>query len=244
MPEHVHLLVSEPAKGDPSKVLQVLKQKVSRALHDRRRKPRPEQSSLDFPPSETRVGALWQRRFYDFNVWSSEKLKEKLEYMHANPVKRKLVVHPKDWPWSSWGYYTKGEQGLIRIDPLGAGTESLCDRKEKSKPAPLHTKGCGTQHLLAADACATRLGGEVRGDDPGGGGDGPGDEEGGPRQSCPRRGQKLRGPDEEGEQAQHSGFCGGGYTRQDPEQHAETAGHLSDAGQVGPADSKRKPRGH
>jgi putative transposase len=146
MPEHVHLLVSEPAKGDPSKVLQVLKQKVSRALHDRRRKPRPEQSSLDFPPSETRVGALWQRRFYDFNVWSSEKLKEKLEYMHANPVKRKLVVHPKDWPWSSWGYYTKGEAGLIRIDPLGDGTEIPHDRKEKSKPAPLKTEGCGTQH--------------------------------------------------------------------------------------------------
>src|SRR5215467_691423 len=39
MPEHVHLLIGEPAKGNPSKVLQVLKQKVSRAL--RRMKVRP-----------------------------------------------------------------------------------------------------------------------------------------------------------------------------------------------------------
>ena len=30
MPEHVHLLMSEPKRGDPSKVLQVLKQRVSR----------------------------------------------------------------------------------------------------------------------------------------------------------------------------------------------------------------------
>jgi REP element-mobilizing transposase RayT len=37
MPEHVHLLISEPEKGNTSVVLQVLKQKVSRAL---RKKPR------------------------------------------------------------------------------------------------------------------------------------------------------------------------------------------------------------
>jgi REP-associated tyrosine transposase len=30
MPEHVHLLVSEPSGSNPSKVLQVLKQRVSR----------------------------------------------------------------------------------------------------------------------------------------------------------------------------------------------------------------------
>ena len=38
MPEHVHLLLSEPKKGSPSKVLQVLKQKVSRALRGRGKK--------------------------------------------------------------------------------------------------------------------------------------------------------------------------------------------------------------
>jgi putative transposase len=45
---------------------------------------------------------FWQRRFYDFNVYSRKKLREKLEYMHANPVVRKLVTHPREWPWSSW----------------------------------------------------------------------------------------------------------------------------------------------
>jgi REP element-mobilizing transposase RayT len=32
MPEHVHLLVSEAGRKNPSKILQVLKQKVARAL--------------------------------------------------------------------------------------------------------------------------------------------------------------------------------------------------------------------
>jgi 5-methylcytosine-specific restriction endonuclease McrA len=34
---------------------------------------------------------VWQRRFYDFNVWSEEKRLEKLDYMHGNPVQRALV---------------------------------------------------------------------------------------------------------------------------------------------------------
>jgi len=119
MPEHVHLLLSEPKKGSPSKVLQVLKQKVSRALRGRGKKSVSGQLLLPFSRMATDATAFWQRRFYDFNVWSAEKLREKLEYMHANPVKRKLAVHPKDWPWSSWSHYAKGEDGLLRIDVLG-----------------------------------------------------------------------------------------------------------------------------
>ena len=39
MPEHVHLLIGEPAKGTPSTVVQVLKQSVSRRLRHKRRAP-------------------------------------------------------------------------------------------------------------------------------------------------------------------------------------------------------------
>jgi putative transposase len=123
MPEHVHVLMGEPPKGDPSKVLQVLKQKASRVLRARRRKPAREQLSLRFGETGEVAEHFWQRRFYDFNVWSAKKLREKLDYMHANPVKRKLVVHPKDWPWSSWSHYEKGEDGLIAIDSVSEANE-------------------------------------------------------------------------------------------------------------------------
>jgi len=119
MPNHIHLLIGEPAKGTPSTVLQVLKQRVSRRL---RRKPRRRASSqqlkLPFRDSLEPLPRLWQYRFYDFNVWSQTKFVEKLHYMHMNPVKRKLVAHPSDWPWSSFSFYSKKEPGLIRIDPL------------------------------------------------------------------------------------------------------------------------------
>ena len=118
MPEHVHLLISEPRKGDPSKVLQVLKQRTSRILTARKRSSHGKQLSLSFAPGDESPRHFWQRRFYDFNVWSAKKVREKLEYMHLNPVKRKLVSHPKDWPWSTWSYYERGRNGLITMDSM------------------------------------------------------------------------------------------------------------------------------
>jgi putative transposase len=100
MPDHVHLLVSEPAKGTPSTVMQVLKQRFSR------------------DDSDHSTPRFWQFRFYDFNVWSQKKKVEKLQYMHMNPVKRGLVHYPKDWPWSSFSFYADGQRGLVRIDPF------------------------------------------------------------------------------------------------------------------------------
>ena len=103
MPEHVHVLIGEPARGTPSTVLQMLKQRVSRAVREER--------AAD-------LRQFWQTRFYDFNVFTNKKKREKLEYMHANPVTRGLVQHPKDWPWSSWSNYARDGEGLISVDLL------------------------------------------------------------------------------------------------------------------------------
>jgi putative transposase len=117
MPEHIHLLISEPVKGTPSTVIQVLKQRVSRRLRRKKRKPTG-QLDLTFASSDDSLPRFWQRRFYDFNVWSLKKRVEKLQYMHLNPSKRKLADHPKDWPWSSFSFYSKLQHGLIKIDPV------------------------------------------------------------------------------------------------------------------------------
>jgi REP-associated tyrosine transposase len=117
MPEHIHLLISEPRRGTPSTAMQVLKQRVSRRLRRNRRAPTG-QLNLRFEGGEDSLPKFWQRRFYDFNVWSLKKKIEKLDYMHMNPVKRKLADHPKDWPWSSFSFHSKGKSGFIRIDPV------------------------------------------------------------------------------------------------------------------------------
>ena len=70
MPEHIHLLVTEPELGSPSTVMQVLKQRTARALLPRRKRPDPRQRELFGEPTPR---AFWQARFYDFNVWTTKK---------------------------------------------------------------------------------------------------------------------------------------------------------------------------
>ncbi|MCI0355193.1 MAG: transposase [Acidobacteria bacterium] len=95
MPEHVHLLVSEPERTRLPVAIQMLKQNVARKLGP---------------------GRFWQARYYDFLVWSPEKRIEKLKYMHRNPVERRLVERPEDWPWSSFLHYATGPEGTVQIE--------------------------------------------------------------------------------------------------------------------------------
>jgi putative transposase len=117
MPEHIHLLISEPKVGTPSTVMQVLKQRVAQSLHRKPRQRRnPDQMRLWSEAPKEASRSLWQRRFYDFNVWSARKRIEKLTYMHKNPVKRGLVAEPQLWMWSSYRFYQSGEKNACTPD--------------------------------------------------------------------------------------------------------------------------------
>ncbi len=118
MPEHVHLLISESPLATPSLVLKVLKQCVSRELRQRKCRASANQLRFSFLGDEQRLPHFWQPRFHDFNGYSAKKRREKLDYMHANPVQRGLVREPGDWRWSSYSFYTDGEPGLVAIDPV------------------------------------------------------------------------------------------------------------------------------
>jgi putative transposase len=96
MPEHVHLLISEPERSQLAVVIQMLKQIVSRKMGERQ--------------------PFWQRRYYDFNVWSEKKFFEKMHYIHQNPVRRGLVKRPEDWKWSSFRHMATGEEGAVEVE--------------------------------------------------------------------------------------------------------------------------------
>jgi putative transposase len=112
MPEHFHLLMSEPQLGDPSTAMQSVKQRFAQRVMPRHRRRNPAQHSL----SESQPMPVWQPRFYDFNVWTERKRIEKLCYMHRNPVKRGLVTEPEQWLWSSFRYYKYREAGLVGVN--------------------------------------------------------------------------------------------------------------------------------
>ena len=115
MPEHVHLLFTEPERGDPSVVMKVLKQSFARQLLNRCRAGLdPWQSSLWKSPLTE--GHVWQHRFYDFVVFTEKKRVEKLRYMHRNPVVRGLALAPEQWNWSSYRHYALGERGPVLVN--------------------------------------------------------------------------------------------------------------------------------
>ncbi len=97
MPEHVHLLLSEPKQIPLASMIRVLKGETSKRLKG---------MHVQF----------WQRRYYDFNVFTEDKRTEKLRYMHRNPVVRGLVKKPEDYPWSSFHHWSTGEEGRVEIE--------------------------------------------------------------------------------------------------------------------------------
>jgi putative transposase len=136
MPEHFHLLMSEPEVGTPSVVMQAVKLGFARRLiarsgekphfsrKERARNGAPESGRLQ--ASSRMVGLhIWQRRFYDFNLWSQKKEAEKLHYMHQNPMERGLVEHPEDWNWSSFRAYALGEVGAVRVNDWSRWEERI-----------------------------------------------------------------------------------------------------------------------
>ena len=76
---------------------------------------------LRLPPSVHADGhfRIWQRRFYPLGVYSERKRREKLNYMHGNPVKRGLVTSPEQWPWSSFRFYYLQDSSVLSMDRLG-----------------------------------------------------------------------------------------------------------------------------
>jgi len=84
MPEHVHLLLSEPSDGMLPRAMQMLKTSVSIQARKEAKRTACEQP-------------FWQTRYFDHNVRNHEGFVTQLRYIHRNPVKRGLCVRPEDW---------------------------------------------------------------------------------------------------------------------------------------------------
>ena len=105
----------EPERGTPSTVMQVLKQRFARKVLEEWRA-RNQNRPARLWEEEFGEGHVWQRRFYDFALWTKDKRVEKLRYIHRNPVKRGLVLEPEQWEWSSYRHYALGEKGRVLIN--------------------------------------------------------------------------------------------------------------------------------
>ncbi len=117
MPEHVHLILTPRAPDSTvAQVLRSLKTSISKRVIARWKR-------LDAPILDRIVTPKGRHRFwqagggYDRNIRDEAELIEKIEYVHANPVRRGLADTTCDWPWSSARWYDGQRDGPVTIDP-------------------------------------------------------------------------------------------------------------------------------
>jgi len=117
MDNHYHLLLETPA-GNLSAAMKHLN-----GLYTQR-----------FNKKHRRVGHLFQGRFKALVVEKDTYLKELCRYLVLNPVRARMVKHPKDWKWSSY----RGTAGLekaekwLQVDWVLGQFDKTHKRAEKS----------------------------------------------------------------------------------------------------------------
>ena len=120
MPEHIHLLLQPAPESRISDILWRIKRRVTHRALQHLTAADPsfiEERMMDRQPSGRTARRFWQRGGgYDRNIWTVSELREKIEYIHANPVRRGLVAHPREWQWSSWRAWDEGVDEPMVID--------------------------------------------------------------------------------------------------------------------------------
>lgn len=102
MPDHVHALVWFPEVMQLSPFMNKWKELTSKSLKQVLPQMFPKYwSTMDS------ADPIWQPKYYGVNIWSRDKLEEKLAYIHQNPVRAGLVQSATDWLWSSARWYVQ-----------------------------------------------------------------------------------------------------------------------------------------
>lgn len=115
MTNHIHLLATPGAQDSISKVFQSVGRKYVQYFNFKHR----------------RTGTLWEGRYRATVVDSERYLLSVMRYIELNPVRAGMVVHPRDYPWSSYVYNAGGtnQDNVEWVTPhqeylrLGGGVE-------------------------------------------------------------------------------------------------------------------------
>lgn len=123
MPNHVHMVIRS-TKEDPSGLLRDFKGFTSRKLI-KTIKENPGESRKEWmlkifekagnARSNVSEMQFWQQHNHPMELWNDAIVKQKVDYIHYNPVKAGLVTNPEDWKYSSARNYA-GDQTVLEID--------------------------------------------------------------------------------------------------------------------------------
>ncbi len=119
MPDHFHLLAN-PLELDISIVVGRIKGRAAVSILSWLRAGGHSVSlaklALPKPLKSGQTHAVWMKEFSAVDIWSRRFIRQKLHYIHMNPVRAGLCKHPAEWRWSSYNAYLPHEPGSVPIE--------------------------------------------------------------------------------------------------------------------------------
>ena len=112
MPDHFHLIVN-PRDGDIRGFCGALNSLSAKALVELTGDKR---FLLDKPDKDGSIHQVWQESFKAFPLWSGWLIWQKINYIHNNPVRAKLVRSAKDYRWSGFRAFYFDSQEPLPVD--------------------------------------------------------------------------------------------------------------------------------
>jgi len=108
MPDHMHLIVN-PKGGDIQESMGVLKSLSAKKIV--------ELSPHGVFRKSDGNNQVWQESFKALPLWSGWMINQKINYIHANPVKANLCATAEDYSWTSFrSFYRTEADPLMAID--------------------------------------------------------------------------------------------------------------------------------
>ena len=121
LPDHLHLLL-RPGDGNVSRLLQKIKSLAARRIVERLKAMGSHKTLTSLkkatPGRREHRHQVFQQSFRDLLLERPWMVKQKIDYIHKNPINERLTENVADCPWSSWEaiYERSGEP--IPVDPL------------------------------------------------------------------------------------------------------------------------------
>ena len=124
MTNHAHMIMSKSGETALESIMRDMKKftsvKLLEAIQSNNKESRREWLLELFRKagkenSNNTINQFWQQDNHPIQCSTPEILKQKMNYVHENPVRAGLVEKPEDWHWSSAVDYYLGKKGLIDL---------------------------------------------------------------------------------------------------------------------------------
>ncbi|GAA3591894.1 transposase [Flavivirga amylovorans] len=126
MPSHIHLIFRS-AYEDPSGLIRDFKKHTARTLietiENNSQESRKEWLLWMFERAGKKNATrskyqFWQHHNKPIELWSEKVIKQKIDYIHQNPVESGFVTNPIDWKYSSARNF-QDDNTVLEIDSVG-----------------------------------------------------------------------------------------------------------------------------